>query len=44
MINYAKTFKAAVGPMIAAMLLSLFGYKVAQSKRVKQWLASRRRD
>ena len=42
MINYAKTFKAAVGPLIVAMLLSLLGYKVAQSKRVKQWLASRR--
>ena len=42
MINYAKTFKAAMGPLIVAMLLSLLGYKVAQSKRVKQWLASRR--
>lgn len=44
MINYAKTFKAAVGPMIAALLLSLLGYKITQSKRVKQWWASRHKD
>lgn len=44
MINYAKTFRAAVGPMIVAMLLSLLGYKIMQSKRVKQWWASRRQN
>jgi len=42
MINYAKTFRAAVGPLIAGLLLTLLGYKIMQSKRVKQWRASRR--
>ena len=42
MINYAKTFRAAVGPLIVALLLTLLGYKIIQSKRVKQWRASRR--
>jgi hypothetical protein len=41
MINYAKTFRAAVGPMIAALLLTLLGYKIMQSKRVRQWRSSR---
>ena len=42
MINYAKTFRAAVGPMIAALLLTLLGYKIMQSKRVRQWRSSRK--
>ncbi|MEO8992086.1 MAG: hypothetical protein ABI284_00100 [Nitrosospira sp.] len=42
LVNYAKTFRAAIGPLIAVLLLSLLGYKVMQSKRMKQWLASRR--
>jgi len=42
LVNYAKTFRAAIGPLIAVLLLSLLGYKVMQSKRVKQWRASRR--
>ena len=42
MINYAKTFRAAVGPLIVALLLTLLGYKIMQSKRVKQWRSSRR--
>jgi hypothetical protein len=42
MINYAKTFRAAIGPLIAGLLLTLLGYKIMQSKRVKQWRASRR--
>ncbi len=41
LVNYAKTFRAAIGPLIAVLLLSLLGYKVMQSKRVKQWRASR---
>ncbi len=42
LVNYAKTFRAAIGPLIAVLLLSLLGYKVMHSKRMKQWRASRR--
>jgi hypothetical protein len=42
MINYAKTFRAAVWPMIAMLVLTFIGYRILQSKRVRQWRASRR--
>ncbi|WP_097067904.1 hypothetical protein [Nitrosovibrio sp. Nv4] len=42
MINYAKTFRTAIGPLIAALLLSFLAYKIMHSKRVRQWRASRR--
>lgn len=42
MINYAKTFRAALGPLLAALLLSFMAYKIMNSKRVRQWRASRR--
>jgi hypothetical protein len=42
MINYAKTFRAAVWPVIAMLVLTFIGYRIIQSKRVRQWRASRR--
>jgi hypothetical protein len=42
MVNYAKTFRAALGPLLAALLLSFMAYKIMNSKRVRQWRASRR--
>jgi hypothetical protein len=42
MINYAKTFRAAVWPLIAMLVLTFIGYRILQSKRVRQWRASRR--
>jgi hypothetical protein len=42
MINYAKTFRAALGPLLAALLLSFMAYKIMNSKRVRQWRSSRR--
>lgn len=43
MINYANIFRAAIGPLIALLLLSLLGYKLMKSERVQVWLASTRR-
>ena len=42
-INYAKLARSAIGPLIASLLLILLGYKFVRSKRVQNWLASRRR-
>ncbi|SEK66911.1 hypothetical protein SAMN05216387_102323 [Nitrosovibrio tenuis] len=42
MINYAKTFRAAVWPLIGMLLLTFLGYRIMQSKRVRQWRSSRR--
>ena len=42
MINYAKTFRAALGPLLAALLLSFMAYKIMNSKRVRQWRTTRR--
>lgn len=42
MVNYTNIFRAAIGPLIALLLLALFGYKLMKSKRVQQWRASRR--
>ncbi|SCY09292.1 hypothetical protein SAMN05216420_102268 [Nitrosospira sp. Nl5] len=42
MVNYTNIFRAAIGPLIALLLLTLFGYKILKSKRVQQWRASRR--
>ncbi|MBA4141853.1 MAG: hypothetical protein H0X43_02375 [Nitrosospira sp.] len=41
MINYAKTFRSAIGPLIGLLLLSLLAYKLMQSSRVKRWRSSR---
>ncbi|SEP20303.1 hypothetical protein [Nitrosovibrio sp. Nv6] len=43
MINYANIFRAATGPLIALLLLSLLGYKLMKSERVQVWRASTRR-
>jgi hypothetical protein len=37
MINYAKTFRAAVWPLIGMLLLTFLGYRIMQSKRVQAW-------
>ena len=42
MINYAKTFRAALGPLLAALLLRFMAYKIMNSKRLRQWRSSRR--
>ena len=42
MINYANIFRAALGPLIALLLLSLLGYRLMKSQRVQDWRASRR--
>ncbi len=42
MINYAKVFRASLGPAITLLLLTFIGYKVIKTKRVQSWLASRR--
>lgn len=41
-INYVNLIRSAAGPLIASLLLMLLGYKFARSKRVQNWLASRR--
>lgn len=41
-INYAKLARSSMGPLIALLLLTLLGYKLVKSKRVQNWLASRR--
>jgi hypothetical protein len=41
MVNYTNIFRAAIGPLIALMLLTLFGYKLMKSKRMQNWRASR---
>lgn len=41
-INYANLARSAIGPLIASLLLILLGYKLVRSKRVLNWLASRR--
>jgi hypothetical protein len=42
MINYAKVFSKAIGPTIALLVLTFIGYKLTKTKRVQNWLASRR--
>jgi hypothetical protein len=42
MINYAKVLRSSLGPAIALLLLTFIGYKVVKTKRVQNWLASRR--
>ena len=42
MINYAKVFQKAIGPMIALLLLVFIGYKMTKTKRVQKWLTSKR--
>jgi len=41
-INYANAFRSAMGPVIASLLLTFLGYKLVKSKRIQDWLASRR--
>lgn len=41
-INYAKLARSATGPLFISLLLILLGYKLVRSKRVQNWLASRR--
>lgn len=42
MINYTKLFQKAIGPTISLLVLSFIGYKLTKTKRVQNWLASRR--
>ena len=42
MINYAKVFQKAIGPTITLLVLTFIGYKLTKTKRVQNWLASRR--
>lgn len=41
MINYANIFRAAIGPLVALLLLALFGYKLMKSRQVQSWRTSR---
>ena len=41
-INYAKVARSSIGPAIALLLLTFLGYKLMKSKRMQNWLASRR--
>lgn len=43
MINYTNIFRSAIGPLIVMMLLSLFAYKIVKSRRMQNWMDSRRR-
>jgi hypothetical protein len=42
MINYANVFRAAIGPVVGLLLLTLVMYKVLRSRRVKNWMASKK--
>ena len=42
MINYGKVLQKAIGPTIALLVLTFIGYKLTKTKRVQNWLASRR--
>lgn len=41
-INYVEVARSAMGPLIASLLLTVLGYKLVKSKRVQNWLDSRR--
>jgi hypothetical protein len=41
-INYARVARSSMGPLIALLLLTLLGCKLVKSKRMQNWLASRR--
>jgi len=41
-INYAKLARSAIGPLVSSLLLILYGHKLVRSKRIQNWLASRR--
>lgn len=41
MVNYAKTFRSAIGPLIGLLLLSLLVYKLMQTSRMKRWRSER---
>jgi len=43
MINYTNIFRSAIGPLTVMMLLSLFAYKIVKSRRMRNWMDSRRR-
>lgn len=42
MINYADVFRATIGPAVGLLLTTILGYKLIRSRRLKDWLASRR--
>lgn len=42
MINYADVFRAAIGPAVGLLLTTILGYKLIRSRRLRDWLASRR--
>lgn len=41
-INYAKVFQKAIGPTMTLLVLTFIGYKLTKTKRVQNWLSSRR--
>ncbi|MBL0012140.1 MAG: hypothetical protein IPP22_16740 [Nitrosomonas sp.] len=42
MINYADVFRATIGPAVGLLLTTILGYKLIRSRRLREWLASRR--
>lgn len=42
MINYAEVFRAAIGPAVGLLLITILGYKLIRSRRFRDWLATRR--
>ena len=42
MINYADVFRATIGPAVGLLLTTILGYKLIRSRRLRDWLASRR--
>lgn len=44
MINYAEVFRAAIGPAVGLLLITILGYKLTRSRRFRDWLATRRSD
>ena len=42
MINYAEVFRATIGPAVGLLLTTILGYKLIRSRRLREWLASRR--
>ena len=41
-INYGKVFQKAIGPTMTLLVLTFVGYKLTKTKRVQNWLSSRR--
>lgn len=42
MVNYGNLLRASIKPLIIVLLLTFIAYKVASSKRTREWWATRR--